>query len=237
MPPRVKPLKIRRKDLKQPDEFETLTGQTLDLVNRYRTAVALIAGVAVTIAVALIAFTHWRASQARAAAIAFWAAHDAFDAGRFDEAAQDFTAVAARYPGTPSGRLAPLYHAHAMARKGDHAAAAVAYAEYLARGPAAAYLQQEALAGLGHARAASGDGDGALEAFTQAAAVDGPFEREALLGAARLHEAGGRAADAQAIYGKLLEDAPPPDVRALLLSKLPPGSEKGAEAAAASNVR
>ena len=233
----TKPPKIRRKDLRQPDEFETLTGQALDFARTHRTAVVTVTGVLVAVGVAAVAFAQWRASQSEAAAVAFWGAHEAFAAKRFDEAVRAFAELADKYPGTPSGRLAPLYRAHAMARQGDNAAAATGYAEYLARGPETPYLRQEALLDLGHTKEAGGDAAGALDVFTQAGAIEGPFKREALLAAAHVQEAAGRAAEAQAIYAQLLEESPDPELRAFLVGKLPPGSAEGSPTAQAVDVR
>ena len=100
------------------------------------------------------------------------------------------------------------------------------YSEYLATGPAAGYLRQEALDGLAHARESAQDTAAALDAYTQAAALDGPYRADALLGAARLQEAGGHGDAAREIYTRLLKESQPdPDLRTLLLSKLPPGTE------------
>src|SRR5438105_4021001 len=58
-----------------------------------------------------------------------------------------------------------------------------------------------------------------------AAALEGPYRRDALLGEARLQEAGGQGDAAREIYARLLKESDPdPDLRTLLLSKLPPGT-------------
>jgi hypothetical protein len=221
MPQHAKRIKIRRKDLRKPDEFETFTAQALEWADENR---ALVAGVALALlAVALIALgvSRWRAAQNESAAAAFRAAEGRFAAGSFPDAARQFADVAADYPRAPFGRLAALYRAHAIARQNDAAGAASAYAEYLAGSPPTDYLRQEALVGLAHAKEASGDASAALDAYTQAGAVAGPYRTDALLAAARLQEAAGRASEARAIYASL-KDASDPEVQALLATKLPP---------------
>lgn len=222
MPQHAKRLKIRRKDLRQPDEFETLTGQLMAWLDDHRKLV--IGGLAALALVGLVALGLARARTARheAAALEFQRAHTIFEAGKFSDAAEAFSALVRNYPGAPLGRIAGLYRAHALARQGDAAAAATAYAEYLATSPEPAYLRQEALTGLGRAREATADRAGALEAYTQAGALEGPHQTDALLGAARLYEAFQQPEQAREIYARLLKEGPDPDLRELLVAKLPP---------------
>jgi len=236
MPQHAKRLKVRRKDLRKPDEFETLTGQAVDWADANRSLVGAIAVGILVIAAIALGIARWRTSRDAAASADFQAAHARFAAGSFDEAEHGFEQVASDYPRAPFGRLARLYRAHALARKGDAAAAATAYTEYLASSPPTDYLHQEALTGLGHAQEASGDGKGALESFSQAGAVAGPFRTDALLSAARLHEAAGESDKAREIYASLLADASDPEFKAFLQSKVPAsarsagGSEHQADA-------
>lgn len=224
MPQHAKRLKVRRKDLRKPDEFETLTGQVVDWADANRSLVGAIAIGILVIAAIAIGVARWSAGRDAAASADFQAAHARFAAGSFDEAANAFEQVASDYPRTPYGRLARLYRAHALARKGDPAAAATAYTEYLASSPPTDYLRQEALAGLGHAQEAGGDTKNALESFTQAGATDGPFRNDALLAAARLHEAAGENDKAREIYASLLPNASDPEFKAFLESKVPASS-------------
>src|SRR5206468_2735929 len=156
-----------------------------------------------------------------AAAVAFRSAQARFDEGKFHDAAEDFAYVVERYPHAPLGRLAALYRAHALARQGDQAAAATAYGEYLASAADFDYLRQEALVGLARAKEASGDTAGALDAYTQAGALPGPYRDDALLSAARLEQAAGHADRAQAIYAGLVKDAADPETKALAAAKVP----------------
>ncbi len=231
MPQHAKRIKVRRKDLRKPDEFETLTGQALEWADTNRSLVgAIVAGALVVGAIAL-GVSRWRANRNEAASVDFRAAQARFAAGAFDEAARGFEDVAIEYPRAPFGRLAGLYRAHALARQGDARAAATAYEEYLASSPPAEYLRQEALSGLARAKEASGDTNGALEAFTQAGALAGPYRADALLGAARLHEAAGEDDKARAIYTSLLSDASDPELKAFLESKVPAAGRPAPRAA------
>ena len=226
MPEHARRIKIRRKALRQPDEFHTLTSQTMAWLDAHRELAAGIALAALVAAAAVVAVSQYRASQVGRAAESFRAAQATFEARHFADAAAAFEVLGETYPRTPSGRLAGLYRAHALAHQGDTAGAATAYSEYLTSRPAADYLRQEALDGLAHAREGNADAAGALEAYTQAAALEGPYRQDALLGEARLQEAAGNVDAARGLYTRLLKESQPdPDLRTLLLSKLPPGTE------------
>ena len=188
MPEHARRIKIRRKALRQPDEFHTLTSQAMAWLDAHREFAAGIALAALVAAAAVVAVSQYRASQVGRAAESFRAAQATFEARHFADAAAAFEVLGETYPRTPSGRLAGLYRAHA--------------------------------------REGSGDATGALEAYTQAAALEGPYRQDALLGEARLQEAAGNVDAARGLYARLLKESQPdPDLRTLLLSKLPPGTE------------
>lgn len=221
MPRHARRLKIRRKDLRKPDEFETLTGQALTWAGEHRPVVYGVLAVAVVVLTSSLVIARWHASRNEAAAVAFRSAQARLDEGKFQDAAQGFAYVVERYPHAPFGRLAALYRAHALARQGDQGAAATAYEEYLASAAATGYLRQEALVGLGRAREATGDTAGTLDAYTQAGALPGAYREDALLNAARLEQAAGHTERAQAIYAGLLENAADPETRTFVAAKLP----------------
>lgn len=224
MPQHTKRSKIRRKDLRQPDEFETLTGQAFAWAKEHTQLLGGVVGAFVAGALIALIVSRMTASRNESAAEAFRRAKATFDAGKLGEAAEAFGAAARDYPRAPFGGLAALYRGHALARQSDAKGAATAYAEYLASATTP-YLRQEALTGLGRAKEASGDTAGALETYAEAGALEGAYRTDALLNAARLHESAGRADQARYIYARLLKEAPDPELRSLLLAKLPPGSE------------
>ena len=236
MPQHAKRMKVRRKDLRKPDEFETLTGQAVDWAQAHRPLVGGVVIAALVVAIIALGVGRWRSSRDEAAGAAFNLAHTSFTDGKFSDAARAFEDVATTYPRAPFGRVATLYRGHALARSGDAAGAATVYAEYLATSPDSDYLRQEALDGLGRAKEATGDSAGALEAYTQAGAFAGPYRTDALLGAARLQDASGQPEKAREIYASLLKDASDPDMKALLTAKLP-GKPPVASPAAGSGVQ
>ena len=221
MPRHTKRIKIDRKALREPDEFQTLTSRSMDWAAANQMLLVGIAGAVLVIAGAAFVMNRYRTAQNDAAAAQFRSAHETFAAGKFDEAGEAFATVVSEHGGTAFGQLAALYRAHTLAKKSDASAAATAYGEYLAMSPTG-YLRQEALVGLGRAKEAGGDKNGALDAYVEAGAIQGPYRTDALLSAARLHDALGQPDKAQAIYTSLLKDAADDvNLKNLLLAKIP----------------
>jgi hypothetical protein len=221
-------IKIDRKSLRQPDEFQHLTAQAADWVRANQTAVAGVVIGLIVLAVVGLGVGWYRARQAEAAAINFEAAHQQFTAGKFGDAASAFASLQQEYGSTPFGHLASLYRGHALARQGDAAGAVTAYSEYLAGAPRTDYLRQEALLGLARSQEAAGDVAAATQKFAEAAETPGPFRTEAKLAQARIAESGGDWDQAREIYTALLGEARPgTPLRAFLESKMPSAVASG----------
>jgi len=82
MPQHARRLKIRRKDLRKPDEFETLTGQALAWAGEHPAVVYGVLAVAIVVLVGSLAVGRWRAARNEAAAVAFRSAQGRFNATR-----------------------------------------------------------------------------------------------------------------------------------------------------------
>jgi len=217
----AKRVKIRRKDLRGPDEFETLTGETLAWAQGHRTPL-VVAGVAVlAIAVAALLMTRARTVRNQDAAAQFRQAQAELAGGSAATAATQFETIEQNASSTPFGRLAGLYQGHALLKQGDGAGAAAAYTEYLSTASAPEYLRQQALVGLGRAKEIGGDTAGAHDAYLQAEKLDGPARAEASLGVARMLETQGQADQARAVYARLVKEAPEGWVRTFAESKAP----------------
>jgi hypothetical protein len=230
MPPSARRIKLDRKSLREPDEFQAVTTQAAAWVQAHRPVlVAAAIGAAALVAV-LGGLGWWRGSRADAAAVRFQSAYDDYKAARWAQAADAFAGLGRDYGSTPYGRLAALYEAHALARKPDAAAAAATYERYLSDGPETDYLKQEALLGLGLAREATGDAQGAQRALEEAAALAGPFTTDARLALARQLEGAGQADKAREQYLAVLKDSPSASLREFLQGKVPPGDVPAAGA-------
>jgi predicted negative regulator of RcsB-dependent stress response len=221
MPETAKRVKIRRKDLRGPDEFETLTGETLAWAQRHQTPL-IVGGVAIlAIVVSLLLVGRARGIRNREAAAQFQQAQMQLENGSAATAATQFAAIEQNASGTPFGHLAGLYRGHALLKQGDAAGAATAYTQYLSTASAPDYLRQQALIGLGHAKELAGDASGANDAYLEAEKIDGPAGAEASLGVARMLEAQGKSDDARAIYVRLAKESPQGWLKSFAEAKAP----------------
>src|SRR5262245_59869305 len=127
--------KIRRKDLRQPDEFFTLTGQALDWIEENRRTLIIASGAVVAL-FALGAAIRWYVDSREArAARDFYAAEQLYRRDQWDIARDSFNALATGFPRTAYGKLARLYVGH-CALRGDHPGEAVtAFRGFLDAGP------------------------------------------------------------------------------------------------------
>ena len=134
MPPSQR-IKIDRKSLREPDEFQTLTTQAAAWATQHQNTLWGVGIALVAIALIGLGIGWYRARQAEAAAVRFQSAHAEFLDGKYPAAAESFAGLGRDYGSTPFGRLAQLYRGHALLRGGDAAGAATAYGEYLAGSP------------------------------------------------------------------------------------------------------
>jgi len=221
MPESAKRVKIRRKDLRGPDEFETLTGETLAWAQGHQTPL-IVGGVAIlAIVVGVLLVARARGIRNQEVAGQFRHAQAQLDNGSAATAATEFEAIAQSASGTPFGRLAGLYRGHALLTQGDGAGAASAYTQYLSSASVPDYLRQQALLGLGRAKETEGDASGAHDAYLQAEKLEGPARGEASLGVARMLESQGKADDARAIYARLVKESPEGWLRSFAEAKAP----------------
>ena len=217
----AKKVKIRRKDLRGPDEFETLTGEGIAWAQKHQTKFIIgVVGV-LLVGVVTLLIARSRAARNQEASIQFQLATAQLENGSAAVAATQFGNLEQSASSTAFGQLAGLYRGHALLRQGDGAGAAAAYTQYLSTASAPDYLRQQALVGLGNAKQLGNDTSGAHDAYLQAEKLDGPAKDEAALGVARTLEAQGQADQARAIYARLAKDAPDGWVRAAAQEKAP----------------
>src|SRR3989442_7324913 len=111
MPEHARRIKLRRKALRQPDEFHTLTSQTMAWLDAHRELAGGIALAALVAAAAVVAVSQYRASQVGRAAESFRAAQATFEGPPFAESAAGLEGLGQTYPRTPSGPLPGPYPA------------------------------------------------------------------------------------------------------------------------------
>jgi len=203
-----RPARIRRKDLKRPDEFVTVTTQALAWARmNQRTLTGIGAAIAVAI-VAVAAFLGLRSARVRDANVDLAHALEVYrDPAKVGEAAKQLAEVSDRWSGTAAGDVAQLLAAETELRRDnlDSALATIQRANDHAWPP---YLKQQLLLVYGEVLEKKGQGAEAIAKYTEAASLGGPYTFEALLGQARLHEAAGDKTKAHALYEQIKRDFP-----------------------------
>jgi hypothetical protein len=165
---------IRRKELKEPDEFLTLSKRFLEYARAHERNLTLAVLAVLGIAALALGIRWYRSWQLGKAEAAFGAARLELAAQRLPTAAERFAKVSADWSGTPFGELALIYLANCNAELGKDQEAADAYARALvdAQDP---LMRQIAQYNLGLLKAKAGDKAGSAKEFGAAAATDGPL--------------------------------------------------------------
>jgi outer membrane protein assembly factor BamD (BamD/ComL family) len=205
--------RLTRKDLRQPDEFQTLSRQALDFVEANRNAVVAALGALIVLLLAIVAYRMISQSREASASVAYTEARALLTEKKYSEAATKFDEIATDYGGTSYGPLATLERGNALLLADQAADAAAAYERFLQSSPPTDYLRQLAQTRLGYALEKLGKSADAERSFSTAAAKPGPFKAEALFGAARNAEAAGNAEQAKGFYTQLLEQHPTTEYR------------------------
>lgn len=165
---------IRRKDLREPDEFLTLSAQALEYAKQHEREVTLaVFGVIALVAVALGVrwYRSWQEAQAETV---FGSARRDFSAQKFDQAAQGFERVSSAWPNTLHGRLALTYLGNSYAELGKTKEAEAAFEKALQNG-SDPVLVQIARYNLGVLKGAGGDKAGAAKELGAATTLEGPL--------------------------------------------------------------
>jgi tetratricopeptide (TPR) repeat protein len=165
---------IRRRQLKEPDEFLTLSRQFLEYARQHERQVtfAVLGLVAVVaLAVGVRWYRSWEEGQAEAA---FGAARRDFVVQKLDLAAKGFERVTTNWPRTPYGRLAFVYLGNSYAELGKTKEAEEAFQQALRNDPDE-LLRQIAHYNLGVLELKSADKATAATELAAAAAAPGPL--------------------------------------------------------------
>jgi predicted negative regulator of RcsB-dependent stress response len=212
--------RIRRKELRQPDEFVTLSRRAVAYAEENRTTFFMVVGGIIVLLAAILIFRSVRSSRETSAAQAYAQAHTLLDDKKYPEAATAFRQVSDGYSSTGYANLAQLESGNALLLAGKGGEAALAYQKFLDAGPPSDYLRQLALVRLGHAQEQDDKAADAGRAYAAAAELPGPYAEEALAGQARSAEVAGDSATAKELYTRFLEKFAESDRRALATSRL-----------------
>jgi hypothetical protein len=220
--------RIRRKDLRKPDQFVTLTARFVVWL-RANSGLAIAAGGAIVAIVATVAIVGaFRAARHRDANGDLARAMATLRADNLSGAAAELTEVSRRWSGTMPAHLAAVLGANAELRLGNVDKAIVALQELEASGDLPTYLRQQLLLAWGYALAQKQSWPEAAAKYEAAEAVGGPYTGQAVLGQARAKEAAGDAEGARALYRKFYDQFPDAPGRDVVESKIDVGGEAAA---------
>ncbi len=199
--------KIVRKQLKQPDEFQSFFDGARDFVLENLNQVifsAVIVLVAAAVAVGTYAYERHRDNLA---ADQFYAAMTALNQKDYKQAEGRFAQLAEQEPGREVGRLARFYLGTTYLRQNALKPARDAFVAYLAQDP------NPLFANLGEFNLALvyerlGEYGKAERAYSEAAATPGPEQTSAALGAARMLLKQGKKEEAIKAYRAFLATHP-----------------------------
>lgn len=211
--------KISRKELKQPDEFQTVFETAALFFELHLTEVLLGAAALLVVVAIALSFLYYEAQRGRAASARFDQALRELQGGKYESAEKDLSTLAADEPHRAVGRLANLYLANAYLAQKEPAKAREALLRYLA-GDDASVFRDAALDDLAVTYEELGDYKQAEATYRQASAIEGPEQARAELGMARMLQKQGKRNEAVAVYRDFLAQHPYAPERTLVLETL-----------------
>lgn len=199
--------RLSRKELRQPDWFQTTTEDVLEFYRRQR--VAVLVGIAAAILI-LLGIWGWRAYKERQDALAaqeFGQAMTHYHAGKYREAIESLEKVEthrwSRY-----AHLAHFYEANSYLALNDYPKATSAAQRFIVGTDQNSLLRQMGLLTLAVIEERQSQCKEAIQNYAQAAKIKAAFTDRALLGEARCAAQTGDVDGAIAAYRQLLKDQP-----------------------------
>jgi tetratricopeptide (TPR) repeat protein len=199
--------KISRKELKQPDEFQSIFETAGLFFELHMTEVLLGAAALVVVVAVALGFYYYEARRGHAAAARFDEALSALQDGKYDVAEKELSSLATDEPHRAVGRLANLYLATAYLAQKEPAKARDSLLHYLAEDDASLF-RGAALDDLAVTFEELGDYKQAEDTYRQASKIEGPEQARAELGIARMLQKQGKRAEAISVYNEFLTQYP-----------------------------
>jgi len=227
----VKRKRITKKQLKEPDEFITLTERAFIFIREHSKKVAAGGGLLLVLIVAFIVLQMWDKKKEEEAAREFGVATGLYERGiaqapegsiqgekdilaKFDE-------IITKYPRTSSGRFSLLYRGNVYLKKGEFDEAIKAYTAFLDRSGKEKLYRYFAWEGLGHAHEGKKDYAKALEAYQKIVeGGEGYLLAEANLSIGYCYEKLGKSKEALESFKAFLSSNPKSSLSNVLLRKI-----------------
>jgi TolA-binding protein len=199
--------KLRRKDLKQPDEFMSVAATVEEFVELHlRKAIGGLIAVLI-VAVAAFAIYQHQVTVHQEAAEQFYEGFSALNSKNYQGAEQKFTALIAAHPSSEPASLARFYLGLTYLATGDLARARQELETYT-QGAGPQSMRELALMDLGVVYEQMGEYAKAVETYRQAGDLNGPQSNDARLAVARVMQHEGKRDAAIAAYQDFLKANP-----------------------------
>lgn len=201
------PKRVTRKDLRQPDQFVTLTGRIIDFATEHRAPLLATAALLVVALFGAWGWNFYRATQNRLAAQQYSRALGLYHEGKYREALTQLDQVNSYYSPIYR-RLSLLYQGSSYAALKEPQKAEEALKDFLSKERKDPLLRQLAFITLGYAQEKAGRCQEAARNFTEAEKLAGPFKEDALIAKARCSLQGGNYQEALGAYKQALTSFP-----------------------------
>lgn len=216
--------KIRRKDLRQPDWFQTSTERAAEYFSAHRAAVFAALAALVVIVAMVIGWRMFKENQNQQASQEFGRAMNLYQGEKYREAIPVLESVAT-YRWSNYAVLAHIYLANSYLATSDFDKALSAGQRALAATRPNSFYRQIALVTLASSEEQKKDCQNAVQHYAEAQNIAGALQGRAMLGRARCAEALGDNAAAVSAYKEYVKDNPASPLAiklAELESKVPP---------------
>jgi tetratricopeptide (TPR) repeat protein len=209
--------KIRRKELKKPDEFITFSSRIIAWCQEnIRIVVRVLAGVAVLILIASAVFLFKTSRETKARglyeeALSLYQVEPSGNSGAVDYsmATAKLEEVKQRYHSTTVATNALIDLGNIYFQEGDYEKAISCYTDFLQRTDLSHPLYDQALESLGQTYEAKGSWQEAVEVYQRLASEGGPvYQAQAQLYLGRVYEAVGDKQKAMTHYDNYLNESP-----------------------------
>ena len=198
--------RLTRKELRGPDEFQTMSVRALEWAGENQRTVWIVGGIVAAVLIAIAVVIGVVQSRADRAAQDFYGATELFKRQQWSEAMESFVAIADDAGSSTYGRLAQVYAARSALRAGDAARSVELYRAYLAGPPEDVAIEQLARLDFATALQKTGDADAARKELETALELPGPARALALIRLAGVAAAAGDKPKAIELYKRYLAD-------------------------------
>lgn len=210
--------RFKRKSLKKPDEFLTISQKAVDFFIAHSRVFLIAIACVLLAALTAAGINYYRANKIREASGAFASALRLYEQKQYSRAVAAFQEIAdTRWTG-PYRELSILYKANSQMRLNATAGALKTLDPILSSKNS--FVKALAFKLKGDAQAALGQTNEAATSYQQAVSLNGPLQAESLLLQARQLERNGKPTDAAALYEKFLQSFPESSERPVVEARL-----------------